>query len=512
MNQKRNLKPLVVLASVCASVATVFYFISKFIVKNFGEVTIPQILLNVRTAETSNSLLLDYIKIAVPYVIKCAIVLFIIFYIAKLVNRFDTFGAFFIFLLKKIKETTASAINFINNKPQTLVLVLLLVVTLYLLKAVDRKLHVFDYLKQEDSSFVEQNYARLDIGSAIFENNKKQNLILLFAESIEKGYSDESVYGDNLIKELVELKKEGVSLYGYRKTPGGYFTLDGISAQTLGMPLTQLPIDINNSKFNDQFGALLSKTPGIFNLLKESGYKTASFSGTSKTFTNKGMFLNVHGIDNPYFKEHWLESGFLLDDKTRGFWDFSDVFLMERFKEYLSKTEQDKPFAVLFETVDTHFPNGWAPVEYRKDGGFKDAVRFSSKLIYDFVQWAKTQPWYNDTMIVIVGDHPFQDFNVDFTQFTKKSNNREIYTLFINSKIKKDIVMGCGYSPMDIAPTILHAMGVSFKSAYKDRLDGNRIGLGTSLLSQEKNLVCQYGVNDLYQKLWQFSSFYQNLH
>ena len=100
MNQKRNLKPLVVLASICASVATIFYFISKFIVKNFGEVTIPQILLNVRTAETSNSLLLDYIKIAVPYVIKCAILLFIIFYTAKLVNRFDTFGAFLTFLLK----------------------------------------------------------------------------------------------------------------------------------------------------------------------------------------------------------------------------------------------------------------------------------------------------------------------------------------------------------------------------------------------------------------------------
>ena len=87
------------------------------------------------------------------------------------------------------------------------------------------------------------------------------------------------------------------------------------------------------------------------------------------------------------------------------------------------------------------------------------------------------------------------------------------YRLVIfGSPLKNDIVMDCGYSPMDIAPTILHAMGVSFKSAYRDRLDGNRIGLGTSLLSQEKNLVCQYGVNDLSQKLWQFSSFYQDLH
>ena len=182
------------------------------------------------------------------------------------------------------------------------------------------------------------------------------------------------------------------------------------------------------------------------------------------------------------------------------------------FKEYLSKAKTDEPFAVIFETVDTHFPNGWAPVSYRRNGGYKDAVRFSSKLIGDFVEWSKTQPWYENTVIVIVGDHPFQDFNVDFTKYTKQSNDREIYTLLMNSNIKQDIVSDCGFAPMDIAPTILHAMGISFTSSINGVKTSNKIGLGTSLLSNEKNLVCQYGEVHLSKKLLDFSRFYQELH
>lgn len=66
---------------------------------------------------------------------------------------------------------------------------------------------------------------------------------------------------------------------------------------------------------------------------------------------------------------------------------------------------------------------------------------------------------------------------------------------------------------MDIAPTILNSMGIEFTSRLTNgRLSNSRLGLGTSLLSSDKNLVCQYGIDDLNANLVKYSSFYQSLH
>ena len=102
---------------------------------------------------------------------------------------------------------------------------------------------------------------------------------------------------------MLSATNEGLRLHGYRKTPGGRFTLDGISAQTLGLPLTQLPVDIHAGGTQNAYGVVLRKAPGIFNLLQNQGYRTAFFSGTSKDFTHKADFLRAHGFSETYFEE-----------------------------------------------------------------------------------------------------------------------------------------------------------------------------------------------------------------
>lgn len=66
---------------------------------------------------------------------------------------------------------------------------------------------------------------------------------------------------------------------------------------------------------------------------------------------------------------------------------------------------------------------------------------------------------------------------------------------------------------MDMAPTILHAMGIEFASTLKDGATSTaKIGLGTSLFSQEENLVCRYGTSGLTKLLQGYSDFYNSLH
>lgn len=523
------LKFCIYLLAAIASLSTTLYIASTYVRKTFGSVSIESMIFNVRTSEACDpAIMVAYGIRAIPYVLLAVLAVILIFGAAHSVLTKATLRASadpLLAWLMRLWTMVLCALRWcwtkllairraIDEKPVILLCVILLAVILATGKSVNRRLKVVDYLAQADTPFVEDHYARLSPESARFTTGRPKNLILIFSESLEYGYADKAAYGENLIPELMEATEGGLRLRGYRKTPGGYFTLDGISAQTLGMPLTHLPVDIHNDANTNAFGVMLKKSPGIFNLLQQAGYQTAFFSGTSRNFTHKGDFLKVHGVTETFFKEDWLAQGFELNDGRRGFWDFNDRFLMERFKAYIEKNlEKDRPFALGFETVDTHFPTGWAPPEERRHHNAKDAFRFTSKLLAGFLSWAKTQAWYDETVIVVVGDHPWQDFANDFTNFTQKAPNREIFAAVLNSQRTNPAVRDCGFAPMDMAPTILHAMGIEFASTLKDgATSAAKIGLGTSLFSQEENLVCRYGTSGLTKLLQGYSDFYNSLH
>ena len=65
---------------------------------------------------------------------------------------------------------------------------------------------------------------------------------------------------------------------------------------------------------------------------------------------------------------------------------------------------------------------------------------------------------------------------------------------------------------MDMAPTILNSMGVSFSSLYQGKISHTKMGLGRSLYSDDENLICKYGQNELIKKLNERSFFYLSLH
>jgi hypothetical protein len=444
------------------------YLTTNYIRNFFGKVSLQQILFNIRTSNSNPDIVWHYTILAIPYILIFVVVTFILLYLTIKLSSHNQ--ATISQIISRFLVHIRNIFSYLNKKPLLIFVLVLAVSLIVTVRTANRRLKISDYLSMQDNPFIENNFALLDINSAKFLNKEKKNLILIFVESLEKGYSDKSVYGTNLLEPLLKATRKGISLSGYVKTPGSYFTLDGISAQTLGMPVIQFPIDIHDTNKNNEFGVILGAAPGIFNLLQKSGYATASFSGTSRYFTHKGDFLKVHGITKSFFKEDWIDMGFHLTKENMGRWDFNDVFLMQRFKEFISKNVNNQvkePFAFIFETVDTHFPDGWAPNEYKIWKDNRDSFIYASNLIADFITWAKKQSWYKNTVIVIVGDHPWQDFSGPFTNFTKKSNNREIFTAVLNSGLKTNLSRNCGFTAMDIAPTILNLMGIDFKSKLK---------------------------------------------
>lgn len=119
----------------------------------------------------------------------------------------------------------------------------------------------------------------------------------------------------------------------------------------------------------------------------------------------------------------------------------------------------------------------------------------------DFVRWIEKQPFGVNTTVIIHGDHP--TMATDFTQTVPASYSRRVFTTIINSPVHPSRNVERRYSTLDLFPTILAALGAS--------IDGNRLGLGVNLYSEQETLVEQLGEPALNHELSQGSIFMENL-
>ena len=115
----------------------------------------------------------------------------------------------------------------------------------------------------------------------------------------------------------------------------------------------------------------------------------------------------------------------------------------------------------------------------------------------EFIEWCKQQPFYEDTVIVITGDHPRMDtYLVDGVSYY----DRTVYNCFINSAADTQNLKNREFTHMDILPTTLAAMGYE--------IEGERLGLGTNLFSDEPTLAEQKSFDWVETEVSKSSDYY----
>ena len=143
--------------------------------------------------------------------------------------------------------------------------------------------------------------------------------------------------------------------------------------------------------------------------------------------------MNMLGYDIKDFKQ------FNVPFSKTG-WGVHDKDLFEQAKiEYDKLMKQQKPFNLTLLTVDTHFTKG-VPDERLTNIVSKqfsmDKIEYSVNsldyLINDFYQYIKKQPNFENTEIIILGDHPLMG-NEDNTPAIKqlKKSKRNITSTII---------------------------------------------------------------------------------
>lgn len=373
--------------------------------------------------------------------------------------------------------------------------------------------------QMEDSPFIEDNYADPK-KTAISFPAKKRNLIYIYLESMEMTYADGESGGAfprNVIPELTQLSREGDDfggdsglLNGGHVLPGSTYTMAGIFTQSCGLPLK---VDLGE-EFTDQRGSFnkmntqdsfFSGVTALGDILDGEGYNQAFLLGSDATFGGRRLFLSEHGGFEICDYKWAVEEGLIPRDYYV-FWGYEDEKLFSYAKKKVREmAAQEEPFNFSLLTVDTHFEDGYRCGLCRDDfegNQYANAMACSSRQVAAFVRWVQQQDFYENTTIVINGDHLTMDS--DFCAGVPASYDRRTYTAYLNAACEPaDPGRVRQYTTLDNFPTTLAAMGVS--------IDGDRLGLGTNLYGERDTLLEEHGMEELSALLSKKSSFMKEL-
>lgn len=344
----------------------------------------------------------------------------------------------------------------------------------------------------ETSQFVEENYVDPSKVKLQFPE-KKRNLIYLYLESMETTYGDlESggAFPENVIPELTRIAKEnedfsgaGQELNGAQILPGGGFTTGAIFAHSAGLPLR---VSIGGN-FMDTQTSFFPKVTALGDLLEQEGYRQVFLCGSEAVFGGRALFFTEHG--NAEIKDYvYAKEQGLIEPDYHVFWGYEDEKLFSFAKEELKALSAgEQPFALTILTVDTHFEDGFVCRLCKEEfpgNPYANVMACSSRQVSDFLEWIRQQPFYENTAIVICGDHTTMDSN--FCADVDPGYTRKAYTAFINPAAKPELPeKRRAFSTQDLFPTTLAALGV--------QIPGNRLALGTNLFSSEPTLIERFG-------------------
>lgn len=361
--------------------------------------------------------------------------------------------------------------------------------------------------RRNPSTFYQDYYTDPDTVTIEFPE-KKKNLIYIFLESMETTFFSEEEGGAlpyNAIPELYQLAAENVnfsdneSIGGFSTFTGTTWTIGAMVAQTCGVPLKNLARENHNELGED--GSILPGITALSDILKENGYYQCLMLGSEAEFGGRLQYFQGHGVDRIYDYHTAIDDQIIPEDYYV-WWGMEDEYLFEYARQELPEiADREEPFAFTMLTVDTHRYDGYVCRRCGDDyeNQYENVNACSSRQVYEFVQWLKQQDFYEDTAIVIAGDHLTMD-GIYISENVDPGYTRHVYNCFINPFASAENTRNRRFCALDMFPTALAAMGCT--------IEGNRLGLGTNLFSDRLTLMEELGAQEFEDGSAAFSAFY----
>ena len=361
-----------------------------------------------------------------------------------------------------------------------------------------------EFIDFKDDTFIEEHYVD-PVVTQITWPKKKKNMVFLCLESMESSFTSKEYggfYDKNYIPNLTQiaLDPKNVHFSNTGKMGGGaytnlaYWSIAGAFAMWSGLPF----------KWGDHENRR-GFIPGAYTLLDmfiEQGYQQYLVFGHKDGF-GVGPFYRRHA-NVKMFDEVEIKKQLPKYENMNTEWGVNDYVVFEMSRNILDNlTNSEKPFNIIINTIDTHFEEGIICELCRHDNEdrYFDTFECADRQVRGFLDYLKTKPFYNDTLIFIVGDHHTMCTRIKGAMI---GYDRGIYNALINADAKP--VNGSTrhrkFDTFDWFPTLVAALGA--------KIDGDRLALGTNLFSGKKTLTEEIGSQEEVNKHMGKSSVFFN--
>ena len=333
----------------------------------------------------------------------------------------------------------------------------------------------FKNLNFNNNDFIDKNYF---FNKPLKIENKKNNLVLIYVESLDNYFSNKEIFGQDLLKPLSNEISEGIYINNFYQIPGYSFTINSLVATQCGIPAKPLGFFKDSNLKNIK--NFLPNIKCLSDFTNELGYKNIFL--TSDEIENFGVkyFLKNHNYldKNIYDVKKLYEQGY---ETSKSAWrgnknkygGMHDDVLLRASLDVINEVKNDRnPFFLTIFTLDTHGPKGYPNqnclkskfpnIDIVNNFNIKHSVICSVESLKKFILDLNTLS--DDIDIIIMGDHPYPSNN------EKKAS---IYNNFI--LIEKKLFNRSKMNHLDLYPSLLSLLGYDFKD--------NRLGLGFSIFN-----------------------------
>ncbi len=307
------------------------------------------------------------------------------------------------------------------------------------------------------------------------------NVILIVWESFTAKAVGLQVGGLTITPGFNSLMKEAVYF------PEIYATGDRTDKGIVGI-LSGYPAQATTSIIKEPVKA--AKLPMLSKLFKDRGYATSFYYGGELEFANMKAYLLQGKFD------HFTTINNFSSKDQNSKWGAHDGVVAQKLKTDLSIIKE--PFFTTWLTLSSHEPYE-IPAKPLLDGKddvsqFLSSLHYTDSIIYAFIQQAKQQPWWNNTVVVVVADHGHR-----LPAANSKPEDFKIPLMLLGgAMLQKGISIPQLGSQTDLAATLLNQFGFPSKDFGWSRnlLDSTRkpwafftFNNGFGYLQPGKNLV-----------------------
>ncbi|WP_018675712.1 LTA synthase family protein [Riemerella columbina] len=302
-----------------------------------------------------------------------------------------------------------------------------------------------------DEDFIIKNIQPYKNYSDSLAPNPRPNIVIFIVESFGKEYS-RAFNHDTHIKDFVSYTPfvdslAQQSLIFTNAYANGRQSIHGMSSILAGIP--SLKDAFTSSPYANQ------KIQSIVSVCNDLGYDTSFYHGAPNGSMGFQGFGSILGFNHYYGKTEYNN-----DKDFDGMWAIWDEPFLQYFAKNVGTARQ--PFMATVFTASSHHPFK-IPEQYK--GKFKkghidmhEPIQYTDYALKKYFETAKQQPWFNNTIFVITGDHTNQTYYKEY----EKAMNRFALPLIFYSPNPAYHLKGVISEPaqqIDIYPTLAQLIG-----------------------------------------------------